>query len=705
MICFIPILLTISLIFQENDENVRILADFSPENTAVWRDSGGGKTPMSFYPNEKKLTSSGKKRQGGQIYADFSKYPEMERTSHDLHQNFDLSAWSTFELDVNTENNGAFYGSTLYFHSGDGWYNISGGVPQNSGTILFSRADAISEGNPAGWGKIDRIRISFWKLNDLSSKITLFQLRAKKGDILLLGFQNKKGVLPWNARNNANILTKFFAKLNMSANFIEIPENPEMDEASWDSLFHGREMVLVTSPQNMPADLRQKIIHWAKQNQKTYFFADQNFHEKLLFQEEFFHTMIKNPMLQKHIILSFWEMCGFENCSDAYSPEEKLQKLQEAYLTFSPDIKKCPYSSLFHFCQKERQKLLRNTIKNIWWPEDLSAPKSLAFRGWWNHSGLGAHDGDWKKTAKTLKQAGFTDVFPNLLWASEAHYPSSLIPPSKIFQKQGDLLKACLDACHAEGLRVHVWKVNFRLKNPPPPEFLNTLRQQKRLQQDINGEEILWLCPSHPENFELEWRSMQEIVEKYPVDGLHFDYIRYPGEKYCYCPGCRQRFEEASGVTVKNWPQDVLSGPQNESFKNWRQEQITRLVQKVSQEAKKIRPEVMISAAVFKGYPNTKITIGQDWAEWAETGIVDFLCPMNYTKMTDSFRNLTEHQKTYIPEGFPLYPGIGVWRLNTEDVIGQIITAAELGCPGIMLFDLQPRCTEELLPIFIPDTH
>ena len=36
---------------------------------------------------------------------------------------------------------------------------------------------------------------------------------------------------------------------------------------------------------------------------------------------------------------------------------------------------------------------------------------------------------------------------------------------------------------------------------------------------------------------------MLEVARKYPVDGLHFDYIRYPGRDKCYCDGCRERFE------------------------------------------------------------------------------------------------------------------------------------------------------------------
>jgi hypothetical protein len=56
-----------------------------------------------------------------------------------------------------------------------------------------------------------------------------------------------------------------------------------------------------------------------------------------------------------------------------------------------------------------------------------------------------------------------------------------------------------------------------------------------------------WLCPSHPANQALELNALVEIARNYDVAGLHLDYIRYPGKDYCFCAGCRQRFEASLG--------------------------------------------------------------------------------------------------------------------------------------------------------------
>jgi uncharacterized lipoprotein YddW (UPF0748 family) len=138
---------------------------------------------------------------------------------------------------------------------------------------------------------------------------------------------------------------------------------------------------------------------------------------------------------------------------------------------------------------------------------------------------------------------------------------------------------------------MHVWMVNFNLLNAPP-EFVAKLRAAGRTQKDAKGEDVNWLCPSHPENLALERDSMLEVVRNYGVDGIHFDYIRYLNKDVCFCAGCRERFEAAAGVNVEQWPQDMLTGKQAGPFGDWRREQITRLVRAVSQEAHKIKPGI-----------------------------------------------------------------------------------------------------------------
>ncbi len=322
-------------------------------------------------------------------------------------------------------------------------------------------------------------------------------------------------------------------------------------------------------------------------------------------------------------------------------------------------------------------------------------------RAFWNHSGSGAYPGDWERTAKALEAGGFNMILPNQLWAGNAEYPSKLLPQSETFRKYGDQVAQCLAAAHRHGLQVHVWKVNFNLGNAPR-EFVQRLRREGRTQVSAGGKATDWLCPSHPENFTLEVDTMLEVARIYPVDGLHFDYIRYPDGDHCYCDGCRKRFEADSGKLVTHWPADCYRGPRRDEYRTWRCRQITRVVEAVSREAKRVRPGIKISAAVFGAYPSCRQSVGQDWVAWAKAGYVDFLCPMDYSASDDTLADLVASQVSLVGGRVPIYAGIGAScvtpPMTAQQVLGQIAKARSLGASGFSIFNLDGKTIETLVP-------
>lgn len=318
-------------------------------------------------------------------------------------------------------------------------------------------------------------------------------------------------------------------------------------------------------------------------------------------------------------------------------------------------------------------------------------------RAVWNHSGTGAFPGDWPRSAKLLADNGFNMVLPNLLWAGRAHYPSDVLPRSETFKKYGDQVEQCVTAAKKHGLEVHVWKVNYNLQGAPK-EFVDKLGRQGRLMVAADGSSHKWLCPSHPENKKLELESMLEVARKYPVDGLHFDYIRYPGSQFCFCDGCRERFEADSTRKAADWPKQCHTGDRADEYTDWRCDQITWLVEAVHREGKKLRPELKISAAVFGAYPACRRGVLQDWPEWIRRGYLDFVCPMDYTQNDQNFQGLVANQRKLIAGRIPLYPGIGAWRLPHDRTIGQIHHARTLGSQGFTIFNFDQNAVETTIP-------
>ena len=323
-------------------------------------------------------------------------------------------------------------------------------------------------------------------------------------------------------------------------------------------------------------------------------------------------------------------------------------------------------------------------------------------RAMWNHSGTGAYPGDWQRSAKLLAQNGFNMILPNMLWGGVAHYPSDVLPRAHVralWRSNPTVLRGG----EKHGLEVHVWKVNYNLATAPK-EFLEKLRRQGRTQVSVAGEPCDWLCPSNPENRKLELESMLEVARRYPVNGLHLDYIRYPDSAHCYCDGCRRRFETESGRKVldRNWPKECYSGERKEEYNDWRCRQITALVAAVSREAKKIRPGLKISAAVFGSYPACRESVAQDWPTWIKAGYLDFVCPMDYTASDAAFVSLVRSQIKLTAGRVPLYAGIGATAtgstLAPDRVVGQIVLARSLGAAGFTIFNFEPSTAAAVVP-------
>jgi uncharacterized lipoprotein YddW (UPF0748 family) len=333
----------------------------------------------------------------------------------------------------------------------------------------------------------------------------------------------------------------------------------------------------------------------------------------------------------------------------------------------------------------------------------VQRPRAGEFRAFWCHSAFGVEGMDWDEAIRRLSEAGFTAIFPNMLWGGVAYYPSKVLPVAPEVATRGDQIAACLAAGRKYGVEVHVWKVNFNAGHRVPPEFLARMRQEGRLQASAKGKEEPWLCPSHPDNQALEIAAMVEVAREYGVDGIHFDYIRYPDGDHCFCAGCRERFGRRVGAAIAQWPAEALTGGRWRSqWLEWRRENITAVVRAVHEQAKAARPTVKISAAVFRNWSTDRDGVGQDWQLWCERGWLDFVCPMDYTHSDRQFDTWVGMQQEWAGRT-PVVPGIGVSsstsRLPVDQVIGQIEIARRHATKGFILFNYGASESRELIPL------
>ena len=332
-----------------------------------------------------------------------------------------------------------------------------------------------------------------------------------------------------------------------------------------------------------------------------------------------------------------------------------------------------------------------------------TAPNAPEIRGIWVHTYAPK---DWDEIMGRIKSAGLNSVFVRVSRGVNALYPSKILPMdgwAADAWKDGagkDELKTMIDAAHRNGLEFHAWKVNFNASagmraGAGPAAMFTQMKADDRLMRDVNGVQTSALNPGDPRNRQLEVDAMTELVEKYDVDGVHFDYIRYTEiggdgkENYDFDYGdvSRREFEKARGSVVANWPADVFSGALKVEYEDWERGNINDVVKRVYDATKARKPSVMVSAAVWRANRKYRAGIKQDWTLWAREGWLDFVVPMNYTADADRFTRDMKEQIPNVAGHIPFAAGIGTYlQKSPEDVAKQIEIARRNGADGYVLF-------------------
>ena len=289
----------------------------------------------------------------------------------------------------------------------------------------------------------------------------------------------------------------------------------------------------------------------------------------------------------------------------------------------------------------------------------------------------------------------------------DAYYASNYEPwayeltgthPSSLGNDPGwDPLAYAIDQAHLRGLELHAWLNTFnawRGTTPPPwgiePEHMYNLHPEW-ICADVNhtpmtlSSEYVSFSPGNPEVIEHTLNVALDVLERYDVDGIHFDYIRYPTSAYSRDAVTESLFTEDYG-----YPPDQ----DEDEWKSWQRDRITNFLQQFYYQAQLIKPMVKISAAVIgrynvpsSGWDGYNI-VYQDARLWASRGIIDYLAPMIYWNM-DEFAPLIEDW-THYSYGRHVYAGIGAYKADEFGgwgaIADQVDTARAEGAEGVLFF-------------------
>lgn len=313
-------------------------------------------------------------------------------------------------------------------------------------------------------------------------------------------------------------------------------------------------------------------------------------------------------------------------------------------------------------------------------------PREGEIRGVWLHTYAPT---DWESVMETLKAANLNCLFFRAGRGGNVVYKSDFLPRDA-WAEQSDLdeLQNACTLAHQHKIELHAWRVNHHF-GTAPDWLKEQMAKEDRLVRDPQGKQALWLNPADPRNQKHEFRAMLELL-RYPVSGVHFDYIRYPEVPHYdfdYGEVSRREFEKATGIELIDFPKQVLFGPMKIRYDDWQRSNVTNLVRRVYLAVKDTNPEVAVSAAVWQRHRYYFALIKQDWMRWVKEKILDFVCPMNYTADTSTFAERVREQVSEINGQIPIAPGIGAYLMDEEwQLIEQVKVARDLGADGFVIF-------------------
>ena len=331
----------------------------------------------------------------------------------------------------------------------------------------------------------------------------------------------------------------------------------------------------------------------------------------------------------------------------------------------------------------------------------LQSPGPASERcGVWERTGEGPFPGNWQRSCRLLAAAGVTDLFVHVLSPGYSHFPGGVWPQSATSLRMGDPLKQCLVAAKSNGIRVHAWVMAWPTEGASEA-LLGRWRRDGRLTLDTDGKERPWLEPSDPRNRRELCKAIADLVSRYDVDGVHLDYIRYPDGRSGYGAANRRRFTALHGAPSE-WPRSAWIGAESDAYRQWKVSQITSTVGEVRRAVDGSRKGVVLSAAVYGGYPQCVEGVAQDWYAWLRSDRIDFVCPMNYTPSLIKFQGYLTLQLAG-GRRQRIWPGIGVHAnesvLGPVETIEQIQATRRAGSPGFVLYGFDRYVAETVLPV------
>lgn len=283
-----------------------------------------------------------------------------------------------------------------------------------------------------------------------------------------------------------------------------------------------------------------------------------------------------------------------------------------------------------------------------------------------------------------LEQLNMNAVIFQVRPNADALYESKIEPwsycltgtPGQAPEAGFDPLKFWVAQAHLRGMQLHAWFNPYRaihhLSHGPFTD-LSIQKTNPELVVQLKRSGYWWVNPAAPGAIEYTIDVVMDVVNRYDIDGVHFDDYFYPYPKY----NNNRDFPDAEAFRAY---QENCGGL---SLKDWRREAVNSLISELSAKIKAAKSHVEFGISPFgiwrPGYPEGVSGLDQydvlyaDARKWLRNGWVDYMMPQLYWPVDSEKQSFPALLSWWDQQNYKkkhLWPGMKI--TTSEELVNQI---------------------------------
>lgn len=263
-----------------------------------------------------------------------------------------------------------------------------------------------------------------------------------------------------------------------------------------------------------------------------------------------------------------------------------------------------------------------------------------------------------KENVEVLKEYKISNIFLQVRAFDDAFYSSSIVPKSKFcFNKDIDVLKAFVDVCHKNNIKIHAWMNPYRIRND---DNINEIENEFAIRLLNNSEKLIitdksvYYNPAYSDIQNYILNCVKEIIDNYEIDGIHIDDYFYPTTDASIDEQIYNEFLNSGGKL---------------SLADYRRNNISSMVAALYEISSQ-------NHLVFSISPNANIDLNYNelyadvnlWAK--EDGYADYIIPQIYFGFENENMPFMSTLNKWITDNSSskIVVGLAIYKCNTEDI-------------------------------------